>query len=191
MNGEPIGGIVQGHALLCFCALLYLAWWAIFFRPDASVHGALYAVGVVCILAAAVCGIAGAARIVIATAALPAGGIPGVAFLASGVVAYIVLALVTNGLFARPITTELLLICAWCALELYALSALASAAALPTPAAIALVLLVVVLTACCLVCYVLYYGLPPLASFVDGMAPLIAVGAEALVMVVVLKGAGA
>mgnify|MGYP001317637983 CR=1 FL=1 len=52
--------LLWGHSLLLVCAVLYLIWWCIFFRPNAQVKGgALRVFGIACILVAAVAGIAG------------------------------------------------------------------------------------------------------------------------------------
>jgi len=52
--------LMWGHVLLLVCAVLYLIWWCIFFRPNAQVKGgALRVFGIACILVAAVAGIAG------------------------------------------------------------------------------------------------------------------------------------
>lgn len=191
MESESLQGIVQGHELLFVCALLYLFWWIIFFRPGANVHGALYAAGVVCIIGAVIAGIVGVVRMLVSAVGLPeSSSVPGFAFIVGAIIGYVALAFATNRLFGRPITTELLLICIWCALELYVLSVVMCANALPSLACIALVVVVLALTAGCLVCYVLYYNLPSFASFVDGMAPLIAVGVDALVTVAILKVLG-
>ena len=49
-----------GHVLLLVCAVLYLIWWCIFFRPNAQVKGgALRVFGIAYILVAAVTGIVG------------------------------------------------------------------------------------------------------------------------------------
>lgn len=60
--------VVRGHWLLVACAVLYLFWWAVFFRPGAHVEGVLRGIAIVSILLAAVCGIAGLA---LAGSALP------------------------------------------------------------------------------------------------------------------------
>ena len=52
--------LMWGHVLLLVCAVLYLIWWCIFFRPNAQVKGgALRVFGIACILVAAVAGIVG------------------------------------------------------------------------------------------------------------------------------------
>lgn len=185
---RDVSGIVLGHALLAACALLYVTWWAIFFHPGARPAGALYVFGVVCILGAALTGIGGAIAVGTSlSAASAARAVPLPAFALGAVLAYLLLAFVTQRAFARPITTELLLIVAWTALELACTSVLAASDAVSFGAASLLFGLIIVLAAGCLVCYVLYYSLPPLLSFIDGAVPLVAVGIEALVVVALLR----
>ena len=59
-DSQAVGAIAHGHILLVVCAALYLAWWTIFFRPGAQVTGVLHAIGALCLVGAAVCGVAGA-----------------------------------------------------------------------------------------------------------------------------------
>lgn len=173
-------GLFRAHALLLVCSLLYLAWWATFFRPgSARVAGPLFAIGVLCLVGAAVCGVSGA---VLAGSSLP--GLPGaekvprLGFAVAGVVGYLALLVVTAGLFHRQVTTELLLIAAWGALEACVVVSLRAAGLLSGVGFLVFALLVVTLVVASLVCYVLYYRLGPVASFVDGMVPLLAVALE-------------
>ncbi len=186
-----IAHIRLGHGLLVGCAALYLAWWTIFFRPDAGkVEGALYAVGVACIVGAAACGIAAVALILTTLPGFPVAAgrtpIPGWVIAVAAVVGYIALAAFTKGVFDRPITTELMLLVGWAALEAAVINTLLAAGSISSGTAIALGVVVTILFIATLVCYVLYYHLAPLPSFIDGAAPLLAVGAASAVMVVLL-----
>ena len=75
---EPLALIAGGHTALAACAVLYLAWWWLFFKPGApKPRGGRYGAGVACIVGAAVLGIAGAALLVAGIAGLlPAGSQP-------------------------------------------------------------------------------------------------------------------
>lgn len=187
---SALARVWQGHALLAACAVLYLAWWVVFFRPGATrPAGTLYAFGVACILGAVACGLAGVFRAAGALGALPgAGSVPGWAFAIGGVVGYVALLALTAGVFQRQVTTELLLIDAWGAFELCVVASLAASGSLAGGAASAMYALVALLVVASLVCYVLYYRLGPVASFVDGMVPLVAVGVESVVLVAMLVG---
>lgn len=74
----------------------------------------------------------------------------------------------------------------WAALELAVLNALAGSGALAVAAALGLAAAVVAVFVGCLVCYVLYFRLQPLPSFVAGALPLLAVGVLAAVTAVVI-----
>lgn len=175
--------IAAGHGLLALCAALYLAWWFEFFRPrSARPQGIEYGIGVALIVIAAIAGILGVVRICTALATMPT-RMPGVVLWPCAIAAYIVLAVVTYRALGRPITTELLLIVAWTALEVAvagALIALGSGFAMP------LTLLVALGFTASMVCYVLYYRLSGWPAFLDGCGPLVAVGIIAIVEALVL-----
>ena len=185
---EALVQVWRGHALLLGCSCLYLAWWVVFFRPGApQVEGVVRVLGVAAIVGAVVCGVAGGFTIGGSLAALPgADGVPRLWFVVGGVAAYAALLAVTTLVFRRQVTTELVLIVAWGALEACVTASLAAAGALDARAASALYVLVALLVAASLVCYVLYYRLGPVASFVDGMVPLVAVGIESAVVLVLV-----
>lgn len=83
-------------------------------------------------------------------------------------------------------TTELLLFVLWAALELAVLNALMGAGMLFGGAFWLLAGVVALVTAANLVCYVLYFRLPPVPSFIDGAAPLAIVGVLAAVLAAVI-----
>ncbi len=174
------GSLIGGHVALVACTVFYLAWWLIFFNPRApKATGALYAVGVACIVVAAVLGIAGVVLAVRGIGGLvPAmtRGVPLAAIAVGGVVVYVALVLVTTRAFHRPVTTELVLFTLWLALELAVVDALFGADAFGGMGAVLLTVLVLVVFAGCLVCYVLYFSLAPFPSFVAGAVPLAAAG---------------
>jgi hypothetical protein len=172
----------QGHWLLAACCVLYLAWWAIFFWPKVSggeAQGAIRGVGVVAILGAAVCGLLGATRSCAGAASLEHGAAVPVAVVGS-VVLYLVLLAVTTRAFGRQPTTELVLFVAWLGMELLCAYALACAGR-GSAAALAVALAVAGFVVS-LVCYVLYYRLAPLPSFVDGCLPLALIGVVSAVL---------
>ena len=109
----------QGHALMAACCALYLAWWAIFFWPKVSggsAHGALRTIGIVAILGAVACGVFGAARICGGAAELAPTRVV-VGCLVGAVVLYLVLLGITQRMFQRQPTTELVLFVAWLGME--------------------------------------------------------------------------
>ena len=163
---------------MALCAVLYLAWWVVFFRPDAGkVQGPLYWIGAGCLVVAAIAGVAGAVFIALGASGLAAGTGPnGWWFALGAIAAYILLAWATAHFWNRPITTELLLFVAWGALELYAACALEAGGILGLTATWCLAAIIFCVFALSLACYVLYYRLAATLSFVAGALPLSAVG---------------
>lgn len=183
---EQFKQIAVGHALLAVCAVLYLVWWCVFFRPRAqSPQGVEYVLGVAFILGAVAFGAIAVTKIVQAASALPS-AIPGFIVVAAAIVLYVVLLAVTYAVFNRPVTTELLLIVAWLALETAVLSALV-AAGMPTGKAAVLTVLVAVAFIASMTCYVLYYRLSGTAAFLDGCGPLVTVAILATLFALFLR----
>lgn len=186
------GTLMWGHVALAVCAALYLAWWWVFFNPALpKATGALYAVGVGFILGAVAFGVVAIVLMAMGLGALAGapqvgGAVPGWAFAVGGVIAYFALAFVTVRFFQRPVTTELLLFVLWAALELAVLNALSGAGLLAGGALWALGGAVALITVANLVCYVLYFRLAPMPSFIDGAAPLAVVGLFAAVLAAVI-----
>lgn len=177
-----------GHGLMALCAVLYLAWWVVFFRPGAGkVQGALYWVGAGCLVAAAIAGITGAILIVLGANGLTAGTeSSGWWFALGAIAAYLLLAWATTHFWNRPITTELLLFVTWGTLELYAACALEAGGNLGLTATWRLAAIIFCVFALSLTCYVLYYRLPATPSFVAGALPLGAVGVFSAVLPLLL-----
>lgn len=175
-----------GHWLLAACCALYLAWWVIFFWPKVSggeAQGAIRGVGVAAILGAVACGLLGALRACGGASSL-AGGAMVPAFVVGSVVLYLVMLAVTAGALGRQPTTELVLFVAWLGMELFCAYALAGAGR----QGVATLVLVLALVgfAVSLVCYVLYYRLPPMSSFVDGCLPLALIDVVSAVLAVAM-----
>ncbi len=180
--------MVYGHVFLAVCAVFYLLWWWIFFRPDApKLEGAAFYGGAAVIVVAALFGIAAIGMICVSLSAYGScGAVSGWLINVGAVIAYIALMLLTKKVFDRPVTTELLLIVGWAALELNVLNTLFGAGVLSAGSAIALLVLVAVLFAASMVCYVLYFNLGPLASFIDGAVPLAVVGVVSVAFAVLI-----
>lgn len=179
----------QGHALMAACCALYLAWWAIFFWPKVSggeAHGALRTIGIVAIVGAAACGLLGATRVCGGAASL-ASHEAVVGCLVGAVALYLVLLDITQRVFQRQPTTELVLFVAWLGME--ALCALALGGDDKTGVATLVAVLAVAGFAASLVCYVLYYRLDPLPSFVDGCIPLALIGIVSVAVACTLPAA--
>lgn len=186
---EALSQVQWGHGLLALCAVLYLVWWIVFFRPDAGkVQGALYWFGAACLVLAVCAGVAGAIFAALGANGLRAGsGLSGWWFILTAAVVYLLFAWMTMRFWERPITTELLLFVAWAALELYVVSALGTADLVGLASLICLITAIIILFALSLVCYVLYYRLSALPSFIDGAMPLFAVCLFSAVLLFVVR----
>lgn len=177
----PVWEIFAGSLLLLFCSAFYLVWWIISFRPNSSGGPA----GGVFILAAL---ITGAAAIFLTSGgimslsqdskSLPVGWI-----LLGGAVLFLVLLPVTSVLFYRTVTSELIIIHIWTALELSAVTVLYGTGRFGPGRTAALASLVMIAFAAGLICYVLHYRLDETARYINGMIPLMA---DAFVMAVFL-----
>ena len=181
---EQLGGLSTGHALLAACAVCYLAWWWVFFRPRAdSPMGLERSVGITLILAAVALGLAAVIRIGGSLASLPS-MIPGILLWPLAIVAYVALLLLTTRVFDRQPTTELVLIVAWCALEVAVAGALAACGL--GGRAVAATAVAVAGFVASMVCYVLYYRLSGMAAFLDGCVPLVSVAVTSVVLAVLI-----
>jgi hypothetical protein len=167
----PIWEIFAGNLLLLFCSLFYLVWWVFFLKPNSSGGSA----GVFYITAAFITGTAGIA--------LMSGGInllsqvsnslPVRSILLGSGALFVVLLLVTVIIFRRTVTSELIIIHIWAALELSVVAVLYGTGQFAPGRAAALAALVGIAFAASLICYVLYYRLDGMARYWDGMIPLI------------------
>jgi len=177
----PLWEIFAGNLLLLFCSLFYLVWWVVSFRPNSSGGSA----GVFYITAAFITGVA--------AIALMSGGINSlsqdskslpVRFILLGSAAlFLVLLLVTAIAFHRIVTSELIIIHIWAALELSVVAVLYGTGRFGSGRAATLAVLVGIATVIGLICYVLYYRLDGTASYWNGMVPLMM---DAFVMAVFL-----
>lgn len=180
---EQLHALAQGHGLLAVCAVFYLAWWFEFFRPrDVRPQGLEYGIGVALIVIAACAGLLGVVRICTGLGGMP-NRIPTFALWVCAIAAYVALAIVTKCAFDRPITTELLLIVAWAALEVAVVGALL---AVGSPVAVPLLVIAILGAVGSMVCYVLYYRLAGWPAFYDGCGPLVAVGIIAAIVAALL-----
>jgi hypothetical protein len=94
--------------------------------------------------------------------------------LLGGAALFFVMLPVTVIAFHRAVTSELLIIHVWAALELSAVAVLYGTGRFGAGRAVALAALVGIATIAGLICYVLYYRLDETAGYRIGMVPLIA-----------------
>jgi len=166
---------LAGTALFVVCCLFYLAWWLVSFRPGRPQIGEKMAW---LLIPAAAAGLAGVALIIWAMAAAASDRrfFANVWVLVGGIVAFLVLMVITRWVFDRPVTSELILFTGWAALALAEVNALYGAGVFSRPMALTWFVVVVIVLVACLVCYVLYYRLDLTWRYYDGMLPLILTG---------------
>ena len=181
----PLRTLLIGNSLLLICFLCYLVWWGITFRPNWS--SGLF--GTVCLLGAFVAGTTAIAFLCngIKSFCDDSMGFP-VRYILLGVaVLFFILFLVTSILFQRIVTSELIIIHLWLALELSVINVLFHTGNLDSGRAAMLVALVFFAFAVSMICYVLYYQLSGLAGYYDGMIPLILASMVSVVLYALLN----
>src|SRR5689334_22362556 len=118
----PLWEIFAGNLLLLLCSLFYLAWWIVSFRPNSpgGSAGGLY------ITAAFITGVVAIALMFVSINSLSqdSKGLPVRFILLSCVALFLLLFLVTTIVFHRIVTSELIIIHIWAALELSAVTVL-------------------------------------------------------------------
>ena len=178
---SPLWELLAGNLLLLLCSLFYLVWWVVCFRPNAAgghSGGVFLAFAFLTGIAAVILMSNGASVLSSVSKGLP------VRFIVIGaVVLYLVLLPVTAVVFHRQVTSELLIMILWAALELSVIDVLYGTSRFGvgrTAVAAAFVGAALVVG---LICYVLYYRLDGAASYIDGMIPL---ASDAAVMAVFL-----
>ncbi len=175
----PLWGIFAGNLLLLFCSLFYLAWWVVSYSPNSSggTTGGFF------ITAAFITGIAAIMIMAGGINSLPGKGLPVRYILLGAIVLFVVLLTVTQVVFRRTVTSELMIICIWAAVECSAIAVLQGSGRFGTGRAVILALIVGFATIIGLVCYILHYRLDETAQYWNGIIPLTA---DAIVMAVFL-----
>ena len=167
----PLWELFAGNLLLLICFIFYLVWWAAVFRPGST--GGPF--GTICILAAFLTGTAAIMLLAGGINSLSADstGIPvKLIFLAVGIL-FFVLMIVTSVFFHRIVTSELMIIHFWIALELSVIAVLYGTGHLAPGRTAGLSILVAIAFITSMICYVLYYRLSGMAGYYDGMVPLL------------------
>lgn len=162
-------GIRVGNIKLVVCFVFYLAWWVVAFNPTRPVRGPRSAW---LVLVAAVFAVLAIADIAVSVR-LGGGLLDGRVVLAAGIASYVALAVLTQRLAGRPVTSELLIIVSWVSVSVLEVSTLVGLGCVSASFGCALVGLCLAAGAACLVCYMLFYGLDVRAAFVDGAIPLL------------------
>ena len=168
----PLWEVFGGNLLLVATLGFYIAWWTAAFRPnaDGQTTGAGFFLTI-----ALFAGVAAVAILVLGIEALSqvGQGFPVMVILLGAAAVYILLLAVTKVVFQRAVTSELLLIVVWAALECSVLAVLRSSGRFSLGQALTVGALVALATGIGLVCYVLHYRLDETARFWNGLIPLI------------------
>jgi hypothetical protein len=177
----PHWEIFAGNLLLLVCSLFYLAWWVVSYRPNSSGGSA----GGYCITAAFITGAAAIALMSggINSLSQDSKGLPVKCILLGGAALFLVLLPVTAIAFHRIVTSELMILHVWAALELSAVAVLYGTGRFGAGRAATLAALVGIATVAGLICYVLHYRVDEIASYRNGIVTLTT---DAFVMAVIL-----
>jgi hypothetical protein len=175
----PVWKIFTGNLLLLLCSLFYLAWWALSFRPNSSSEAS----GGYFLMAAFITGITAIVLMYggISPLSQDSKGFPVMFILLCIAALFVIGLLITTIAFHRIVTSELIIIHLWTALELPAIAVLYGTGHFGAVSAAVLTALVGIATVAALICYVLYYRLDGTARYWSGIIPL---AVDALVAVV-------
>jgi hypothetical protein len=166
--------IFWGNILMAVCCVFYLSWWVLAFKPNAPIRGMKSGWLLIPAVIAGIAAVISAIQGVMGVAGKPL-LFPNYAIIPCGVVIYIALLLVTQSIFDRPVTSELLLIVGWTMLALAMINSLYGLRLYSGATAIAFIVITAAACIVSLICYVLYFKLANAPSFYDGMVPLILV----------------
>lgn len=162
----PLWGIFSGNLLMFATIVFYSAWWIASFQPKGNagffIAVAFFAgVAAIAILSLGINSLSQAGK-----------GFPVMYILLGAAAFYIILLAVTKIVFQRVVTSELLLITVWAALEWSAIAVVQGSGRFSMAQAATLVTLVALATGAGMVCYILHYRLDETWRFWNGLIPL-------------------
>jgi hypothetical protein len=168
----PLWEIFGGNLLMLATIVFYIAWWTVSFRPngEGKTAGAGFFIAVALFL-----GTAGIAIMFLGINSLSrvGKGFPVMYILLGAAAFFIILLAITKIVFQRAVTSELLLITVWSALELSAVAVLQGSGRFGMGQTLTLTVLVALAAGAGIVCYILYYRLDETSRFWNGLIPLI------------------
>ena len=164
--------IITGQILLIFCCIVYLVWWYRGFRPGVYVSRIGGMNGILLLITAGL-GLAGGVLSLLPIPTVRDYWISPSSIAVIGVAAYIVLLLVTDFLFHRMVTTELILIVGWTMLKLVVAGRLYAAGALENGSFLAVCMVIAAAFLISIVLYVAYYRMEEMKAFYAAMVPLV------------------
>ena len=178
----PLRQIFYGNLLMCVAIAFYLVWWVLS-RGCTVNNGADILIVVILLF-----GMAAILTIAVGINALAheGNGIPIFYFLPGTAIAFIILLLSTEIVFHRMVTSELLLITVWTAIETAAITALKRSGRFSTGSIAVLVIFTSIAFATGMVCYIIHYRLDEPARFWNGLIPLVMDGGVGALFMLIL-----
>ena len=186
MGNSAVIRILTGQFFLVICCAVYLIWWFRGYRPGTIISrtGGFNGFLLLCMMLSGITGIFLSLSKPEITRELKAD--PYV-ILFSGIAGYLLLLFITRNLFHRAVTTELLLIVGWSALELTVLTRLNGAKVLTDSGFLAMCLVIAAAFIISIALYVAYYRMEETKAFYAAMVPLVT---EAVTMMILLGMVG-
>ena len=177
--------IITGQVLLIVCCIFYMIWWYRGFRPNVEVDR-IGGLNGILLLITAVLGVAG-----IFFSLMPTPETAGIKYsqmyiVIGGIVAYIILMMVTKYAFSRIVTSELFLIVGWTMLELSLLNRLSGSGMLFGTKLVTVYVSITLAFVISMILYVAYYRMEDNAAFYSAMVPLVTEAASMGVLIVML-----
>ena len=182
MRRQNMNRIITGQILMVLCCVVYLVWWYRGFRPGINVNRVGGMNGVLLLITAGL----GLAGIVMSLTPIPSVTkmkAEPLTIAVAGMIAYIVLLLVTKFCFHRVVTTELLLIVGWAVLEAVVITRLDAAGLLGGSGFLILCIVVALAVIISMALYVAYYRMEEMKAFYAAMVPLVT---EAIAMIITI-----
>lgn len=168
--------LITGHIFLIICGAFYLAWWCYAFYPGYRGSRVTGIAGIL-LLITAITGLAGVSATImgIMEKGTREQFIPGTFILFGSVSLYILLLIISSRLLHRQVTTELLLIILWTALEISSYQSAYCAEWIEAGMMWFLIILIGVCAVISLYFYLQFYRVNADRGYVYGMIPLILV----------------
>ena len=177
--------IIIGQILLIIGFLFYLIWWYRGFRPGTNVNRVKGINGLLLLITAAFC-IGGIAATLTVDIPAPLIVTP-TTIVILGIIAYVLLLLLTRFCFHRIVTSELMLIVVWTILEVWAIDVLNAGGALSSTRFAVMGAGIAVAFIVSMVLYVAYYRMEEMKAFYAAMVPLV-IGILTMVTLVGMVG---
>lgn len=184
---QTLTKIMIGQMTLMICCGFYLLWWRISYRPNETVNR-LSGINGVLLLITAISGVVGVILSSQGQSALPAVKtlkMQKYQIMAGGIIAYVLLFIMTTTLFHRPVTTELFLIIGWVVLELMIVNALNGANQISDTRFWLLIAVIMIAFCISMGLYILYYRMEPYKAYYWAMVPLITEGVSMGILLIV------